>query len=283
MFSFKSIFSKSSLVLLSSILFNSSAIAGNPPTPPIGGDVNFSINGVNAIPTLSGTMLILLSLLLFVVAMRVAKNKNGTGAKFFVMMIGTAAISMSVGGFKVVSSVHAGFASVLTPFDDSGSVEVLASPPGDIAPLFLVNEDFPTGITINSVVARPGFLCGVDYLSRVDVFGRVRAIEISVPGQPIRPIRPLNPPEGTGVCGFIGAPDQDRLPEGAMGIETDGVNLAIGQACGAVCGPDLSVPEGEFEVGERLCTDGFDNDDNGLIDRDEENCQPFFNDNDNEL
>lgn len=58
------------------------------------------------IPTLSGTMLVILSLLLFVVALRVAKQKNGSN--FFISLIGVFALVSGGSGIKLVTDAHAG-------------------------------------------------------------------------------------------------------------------------------------------------------------------------------
>lgn len=91
--------SVSTVALLSAI--TSSAIAGIP--TPIG-TMTYRI-GATGIPTLSGTMLIVLSLLLFAVAFRVARQK-GAG-KMFATLIGITALSMGGGGIKLVSDAEA--------------------------------------------------------------------------------------------------------------------------------------------------------------------------------
>lgn len=61
-----------------------------------------------SVPTLSGMMLIVLSLLLFVVTYKIAKQKNNPASKFFIALLGVSALVLgSGGGFKLVSEVQA--------------------------------------------------------------------------------------------------------------------------------------------------------------------------------
>lgn len=64
--------------------------------------------GANAthVPTLSGTMLVLLSLVLFAVAFKYAKQKTGAN-KLFISLIGVIALSAGGGGLKLVSDAQA--------------------------------------------------------------------------------------------------------------------------------------------------------------------------------
>ncbi|KAG1694708.1 hypothetical protein GQR58_006704 [Nymphon striatum] len=80
----------------------SKRITGPPTTI---GTMTYSSVGATGIPTLSGTMLIVLSLLLFAVAFRVAKN-NGAG-KMFVTLLGVSALFLGSGGIKLVSDAEA--------------------------------------------------------------------------------------------------------------------------------------------------------------------------------
>ncbi len=71
-----------------------------------GTGITFGPVSPSAIPTLSTTMLIVLSVLLMVVAFRVAKNRESGSSKFMVAFIGSA-ILMTSGGVKLVSDLNA--------------------------------------------------------------------------------------------------------------------------------------------------------------------------------
>ncbi|TCJ88997.1 midcut-by-XrtH protein [Cocleimonas flava] len=99
------------------MVFSSSAAFAGIAVP--GGTVTLSPTATTAVPTLSGTMLILLSLLLMVVAFRVSKNsKNGAG-KFFIALIG-ASVLMAAGGFKTVSDLQAAVGTTKTMDNPAG-------------------------------------------------------------------------------------------------------------------------------------------------------------------
>jgi len=75
-----------------------------------------TIAAVAAVPTLSGTMLVVLSLLLFAVAFRVAKQKNGSASKLFLAMTGITALIAGGSGINLVSEAQAGGTTIqLTP------------------------------------------------------------------------------------------------------------------------------------------------------------------------
>lgn len=129
-------FSLSALIFILTVLPFSSAFAGTP---------GILVYGpvTAAIPTLSGTMLVVLSLLLFAIAMRVARQKNVKGGKLFLTLIGTGALISGIGGIKLVSDVVAG---VTMP-----TIHPLTNALGDTAPIDLMsinkyNND--TGVTI---------------------------------------------------------------------------------------------------------------------------------------
>jgi len=98
----QTLFSKLSVTSLLSIFATSSAFAGAT------GTMTYSIASTS-IPTLSGSMLIVLSLLLFVVAFKVSRQKKSTMNKLFVTMLGVTALSIgsSSGGIKLVSDAGA--------------------------------------------------------------------------------------------------------------------------------------------------------------------------------
>lgn len=66
-----------------------------------------TIASATPIPTLSGSMLIILSLLLFVVAFKAAKQKGNNAGKFFIGLIGTFALVVGGSGIKLVTDVQA--------------------------------------------------------------------------------------------------------------------------------------------------------------------------------
>ncbi|MEB8432810.1 midcut-by-XrtH protein [Cocleimonas sp. KMM 6892] len=98
----KSIVTKTSFSLLLCLTSISTAMAGS------NGSLIYGPLNPTAVPTLSGTMLIILSLLLFVVALKVAKQKGSNAGKFFITLIGASALVTGIGGVKLVSEVDAG-------------------------------------------------------------------------------------------------------------------------------------------------------------------------------
>jgi len=66
-----------------------------------------------AVPTLSSYMLIILSVLLFIVAFRVSKQK-GAG-KFFALILGASVLMASTGGVKLVTDLQASSFFTITP------------------------------------------------------------------------------------------------------------------------------------------------------------------------
>lgn len=59
------------------------------------------------IPTLSGTMLFVLSLLLVAVSFRIAKQKNSGTKHFVIALLGVGALISAGGGMKLMSDAHA--------------------------------------------------------------------------------------------------------------------------------------------------------------------------------
>lgn len=115
---FKALFSKLSIITLLSTILTSSAFA-------TGGQITFTIQGApidpTAVPTLSGTMLVILSLLLFTVAFRIAKQKNASAGKFFIALLGVSAIASGSSGIKMISEVNAGGGGTTIPSLDVNS------------------------------------------------------------------------------------------------------------------------------------------------------------------
>ncbi|WP_165874670.1 midcut-by-XrtH protein [Cocleimonas flava] len=120
-----------------------------------GGSMTYSIGGATSIPTLSGTMLIVLSLLLFAVAVRVAKQKNSGVNKLFVTLLGVGSISLITGGAQIVSEADAGWypSLPLNTNSTSGEVELFSSYNA------FTNENVAI-TTINSITPPPGYTCG---------------------------------------------------------------------------------------------------------------------------
>lgn len=63
-----------------------------------------------SVPTLSGTMLLVLSVLLFIVAFRVTKTKRENSAKLFMTLLGASALLSAGGGVKLIHEAQAGSA-----------------------------------------------------------------------------------------------------------------------------------------------------------------------------
>lgn len=81
-----------------------SAFAGTPPPTMV---INTAAAGTQGIPTLSGTMLVVLSLLLFAVAARVAKQKKSNINKMLVTLLGIGSLSMITGGMQIITKADA--------------------------------------------------------------------------------------------------------------------------------------------------------------------------------
>ena len=70
--------------------------------------MTISSSSLTEVPTLTGTMLIVLSLLLFAVAVRVAKQKNSGVNEMFVTLLGVGSLSLVTGGgMQIVSKADA--------------------------------------------------------------------------------------------------------------------------------------------------------------------------------
>ncbi len=96
---------KIQLLSITSILISlasSSAFAGAQPIISYG-----HFQGAHAVPTLSGTMLIVLSLLLVAVAVRITKQKGAQTRKLFMTLVGVTALVSGFSGVKLISTVDA--------------------------------------------------------------------------------------------------------------------------------------------------------------------------------
>ena len=117
--------------LLNSILslgmggFASLATAGTP-TPPSGVIITYGPVGT-AVPTLSGSMLIALAVLLMLVAFRLLKDRPQSGTRAIIAVTAIAALVSAAGGVKLVADAQATGPSMDDP--DGGSLEF--SPPRD--------------------------------------------------------------------------------------------------------------------------------------------------------
>ncbi len=112
---FKTIVSKSSWTSLFIFLSTSNVFANH-----VGGHIVVGGSTPNPIPTLSGGMLVLLSLLLFVVALRISKQNNVKVNKFFMTLFGVIILSTSGNGFKLISEAKAGVLAVVALSSPSG-------------------------------------------------------------------------------------------------------------------------------------------------------------------
>lgn len=84
-----------------------------------GGTVTFSAINPTSVPTLSGWMLIVLSLLLFAVAVKITGQKGDNVGKFFLILMSVGVLSTGTGGIKLLSDVQAGVSSPIvinTPY-----------------------------------------------------------------------------------------------------------------------------------------------------------------------
>lgn len=146
---------KSGLLIFLS-MFSSMAFAG----PGINvGNMAFHIAPA-AIPTLSTTMLIVLSLLLFAVAFRVAKQKNSSANKLFLTLIGVTALSTGAGGIKLISDVEAGVVATL----QTVTLNTNLTPTTGQVDLFgpqtnYFDNPYAVDVTIDNITIFPGFIC----------------------------------------------------------------------------------------------------------------------------
>jgi len=150
--------------------------------------------GAESIPSLSGMMLVVLSLLLFAIALRTAKQKEKN--KLFVSLIGTGALLTALGGagqLKTSIDAYAGWTMVGTPvgvvpFDRDNTTQELFVGIGTY-----INQDPELTATILDIN-------NVDFCSIVDTGN---ANQCSV-GQTLAPGASCELEFG---CGFISLPD----------------------------------------------------------------------------
>ena len=106
---------------ISRIILSLLAISFSTKTYATGATVSFS--GGAAIPTLSSTMLIVLSLLLFLVAFRVSKQKNNAAGKILITLLGVSAIITMGHSVKVISDTYAGSSINISPVSPAVRIE----------------------------------------------------------------------------------------------------------------------------------------------------------------
>ncbi len=98
-------FNRLSITVLG-LIYSASSLAGGGGTLVYAPVLNPASS--NPIPTLSGTMLIVLSLLLVAIAFRISqKNQSNTFMTMLIGVLGTSAILSASGGIKIISDVYA--------------------------------------------------------------------------------------------------------------------------------------------------------------------------------
>lgn len=129
------------------------AISATSKTYAAGALITFA--GPSAIPTLSTTMLIVLSLLLFTVAFKISKQKNSTMGKTFVTILGASAILAMGSGVKMITEADAGGGPPITALTSTNN------PPVRIEQCTGIDfaNDAGIDITIASIVVDPGSVC----------------------------------------------------------------------------------------------------------------------------
>ena len=104
-----SLISKLNLFFLLSIASTTSLLANHGNLPHlIVQQVANAGSAPTSVPSLSGTMLIILSALLFVVALRISKQKTEKVNKFFMTFVGIVILSTVTSGIKLISNAQAG-------------------------------------------------------------------------------------------------------------------------------------------------------------------------------
>ncbi len=136
-----------STMVLAVLLSSSSAFAVN---------VNGSV-GATSVPSLSGSMLVVLSLLLFAVALRISKQNKAVN-KLMITLLGVGVIVSAGSGIKLISEVKAGVPTVTlsgnTSFGSPGS-------PSNYASFLDNNTGQPVTITFTPDVAPTASRCSL--------------------------------------------------------------------------------------------------------------------------
>lgn len=149
------------------VLFTTNSFAG-------GGTVTF---GANAVPTLSGTMLVILSLLLLVVAIKIARRNDNTYNKFLVGAIGVSALLGATSDVKVLSDVQAGGAVITVSGASSHTV-----PDGSNA-TFQNTGTSPLNFSIVADTSTSGNECGFDIRNISSSFSSLTNYQTNHSGQ----------------------------------------------------------------------------------------------------
>jgi len=103
-------------------LFSSNVFAGTGGTL-VYAPVNTTVDPTS-VPTLSGIMLVFMSLLLFAVGYRVAKQKNSKAGKLFMTLICVGALASGIGGAKMINEVTAADSDILLSNAGGGTVGI---------------------------------------------------------------------------------------------------------------------------------------------------------------
>lgn len=140
------------LSTIAALLSSASAFAG----PGIG-TITVSFNASEAVPSLSGMMLVVLSLLLFAIAFRSAKQKQSN--KLFVTLISTGALLTAMGGAGQIKNsidVQAGlWTPTIVGLNQAGSTQNLS--PGSAQ--YQNNEMGLTATITDITVTDPTYSC----------------------------------------------------------------------------------------------------------------------------
>ncbi len=175
-----------------------------------------TINSSVSVPTLSSAMLIVLSLLLFVVAFKIAKQKNNSASKLFVSLLGVSAIVLGGGGVKLISEVSAGIPTTVVPITGGHHINVGGGYFG-----FLQNQ---TGHNITVSIK-------ADSTSRCIITGLLINSAGNVTG--------LDPATS---CGDTYTPFNSGGVQPALGnTVVTGITMVPDQACALICNADLGV------------------------------------------
>lgn len=130
--------------IIKSLMFSAVALSGS---SVFAVSVNGSV-GATSVPSLSGSMLVVLSLLLFAVAFRVSKQNKAVN-KLFITLLGVGMVVSAGSGIKLISDVTAGIA--IPTIDLSGGTfggpSNVSSPSGGYDAILENNSGQPVTIT----------------------------------------------------------------------------------------------------------------------------------------
>ena len=101
----------------STALFASSAAAGPAVT------ITFGFTA-SRVPTMGGTALIALAVLLLVVAYRVLKSEHRTGLNLIAIVSVISAVGLATGGINLISEATAGFDTIVLTDENEGQIEI---------------------------------------------------------------------------------------------------------------------------------------------------------------